>query len=185
MRNPVEVGRFVLSPSVEMLSVREFPEAIRDRLGGNDDDYVISDRTARIGSQLVGRDAALFLRRFREPIRIVDAVFAHSTEHGLDPQALLAEVYPFIRTMCLGAILIAPEDTDQPAGPRLSRGDRARSLAASVLRESSRPWDLPRRRPPEQRHGCRWWDGATSGLWRRPPRGPSLRRRPMWPRPVQ
>ena len=118
-----ETQRFVLSPSVEILSVREFPEAIRDRLGGNDDDYVISDRTARIGSQLIGRDAALLLRRFRDPIRIVDAVFEYGTERGIDPHQLLADVYPFIRTMCLSSILIPPDAVARSEASKPMRGD--------------------------------------------------------------
>lgn len=133
IQNAAAARMFVLSPSVEVLSVREFPEAIRDRLGGNDDDYVISDRTARISSQLIGRDAALFLRRFRDPTRIVDAVFAHSTEHGIDPQALLGEVFPFIRTMCLGSILIPPDDVEGSDGPRLSPGDELGGLVVAEV----------------------------------------------------
>jgi hypothetical protein len=102
-------GVLVLNPDIEIISVREFPVEVRDRLGGSASDFILSDRTSRIASQRVGYDAAMFLRRFREPRRIVQAVIEHSTELKLDPKVLLDEVHPLLTTLRRSAVLVDPD----------------------------------------------------------------------------
>lgn len=117
-------GRLVLNPDIEIISVREFPPEVRERLGGSASDFILSDRTSRIGSQRVGHDAAMFLRRFREPRRIVQAIIEHSTELKLDPRVLLDEVHPLLTTLRRSAVLVDPvRGQRRTLGRALSVGD--------------------------------------------------------------
>ncbi len=113
----------VLSSDVDIVPIREFPADLRQRLGGSASDFVLSDRSSRIGSQRIAGDAADFLRRFREPRRVVEAVFEHSVELKRDPMKVLDEVWPLIATMCESTVLLdAAISHRRPLGPALSPG---------------------------------------------------------------
>jgi serine/threonine protein kinase len=117
-------GLLVLNPDVEMVSVYEFPPDVRERLGGSASDFILSDRTSRIGSKRIDQAAAMFLRRFREPRRIVEAVVEHSAEVRRDPAELLDAVYPLITSLRLEMILVDPRaERRRVLGPRLAPGD--------------------------------------------------------------
>lgn len=115
----------VLSADIDIVPVREFPADVRARLGGSASDFVLSDRSSRIGSQRIGSDAADFLRRFREPRRVVEAVLEHSLALARDPMKVLDDVWPLIGTMCESTVLLdAAISRGRPLGPALSPGDR-------------------------------------------------------------
>lgn len=114
----------VLSPDIDIVPVREFPPDVRQRLGGSATDFVLSDRSSRIGSQRLGSDATDFLRLFREPRRVVEAVFDHSVALKRDPMTVLAEVWPLIATMCAATVLLdATAAPGRPLGRGLSPGE--------------------------------------------------------------
>lgn len=114
----------VLNPNIEIVSVREFPMDIRERLGGSASDFIISDNTSRIVSQRIDNEVAMFLRRFREPRRIVEAVFEHSTELDRDALQVLSDIYPLITKLRISTILIDPTTIQKlPLGPMLIPGE--------------------------------------------------------------
>lgn len=116
-------GVLVLNPDVEIVPVREFPPDIRMRLGGSASDFILSDRTSRLNSQRIGEEVASFLRRFREPRRIVEAVFEHSVELRREPSEVLDEIYPLIASLRMSAILLDPALDRSPLGATLEAGD--------------------------------------------------------------
>ena len=123
------IGPLILNPDVELVSVREFPIDVRKRLGGSASDFILSDKTSRIGSQRIEQKAAMFLRHFRKPCKIVKAVYEHSAELNLDPVQVLTDIYPFVSELRLSSILVDP-DLEFPSrlGTALSRGQSFEGL---------------------------------------------------------
>jgi len=118
-------GPLVLPASLRLTPVRELAPEVRERLGGEPGDVALTDPGSRTPSRLVGAETASLLERFRVPTRIAEAVLGYSRERGLDPGAVLDEVYPLLRRLVDEGLLV------EPGGPEalgtagtLRRGDR-------------------------------------------------------------
>lgn len=117
-------GLLVLSAGVEIVPVREFPADIRERVGGDPSDFILSDPTIRVGSQRIDALTANLLAQFVEPRRIVEAVVAHSSESGLDPSEVLQEAYPLVCELRSLGMLVDPADPRrQRTGPTWGADD--------------------------------------------------------------
>ena len=100
----------VLSNAAVLSPVATFPSGIRERLGGADDDFVLSRQRARAGSQRINAETAEFLRRFERPSTIVEATIAHARHRGLDPDDLLDEVFELVLRLRDQRILVSPTE---------------------------------------------------------------------------
>jgi hypothetical protein len=113
----------VLNPNVSVTPAGDYPEAIRARLGGSADDFVISERRSRYAALRVDQETASFVQRFSTPIRLVEAVAAHSARTGEDPFTLLDAVFPLVAQLRAQRVLISPEDArPSPSEPRFAPG---------------------------------------------------------------
>src|ERR1700749_4192504 len=118
-------GELILNPNVEIVPVREFSPDIQTRLGGLSSEYILSERTSRITSQRIAQEVTLFLRRFREPRRIVEAVLEHAAELGIEPSRFLNEIYPLITILRSSSVLIDPSAVlSYSLGPSLMAGEQ-------------------------------------------------------------
>lgn len=118
-------GPLVLPASLRLVPVRELAPEIRVRLGGEPEDVALTDPGSRTPSRLVGAEGASLLELFRAPARIVEAVFRFSRERGLDPGAVLEEVYPLLRRLVDEGLLVEPGGAEALGTEgTLRRGDR-------------------------------------------------------------
>ena len=100
-------GEFVLPGDVMLAPVASLPEKLRDQLAAEEGDFAVSRRGTRSASRIVDAEGAELLERFREPSTIVEAVIAHSSEHGTGPEATLEEAYPLLQRMIAAGVLVA------------------------------------------------------------------------------
>lgn len=117
----------VIGPTIEIVRVREFPADIRERLGGDASDYIVSDANARINSLRIGEALADLLTAFKEPNTVAAAVFLRSQETGEDAQALLQSVYPSLREFRESGVLVDSSAAIQEA-PSWTPGERIGDL---------------------------------------------------------
>lgn len=96
-----------LNERVELLPVLSFPESVRERLSGEDSDFILSERGSRLRSQRINAETASLLRRFQAPRRVVDALVEHARERGEDPEVLLEEAFPLISELHAHGLLVA------------------------------------------------------------------------------
>jgi eukaryotic-like serine/threonine-protein kinase len=100
-------GEFVLPGDVVLAPVASLPERLREQLEAEDGDFAVSRRGTRSASRIVDAQGAELLERFREPSTIVDAVIAHSRDHGTGPEATLEEAYPLLQRLIAAGVLVA------------------------------------------------------------------------------
>lgn len=101
---------YVLPPDVELTPVREYREDIRSRIDANEGDYVLTRPNLRGGSRLVDRETARLLEFFRSPRSIPGAVLEYATEHGSDPEEVLAGAYEVLQRLVRDRMLV-PDDS--------------------------------------------------------------------------
>jgi serine/threonine protein kinase len=124
--------RFVLNPNVELTPVDQFGAEVRQRIGGDPSDVVLSERRSRATSQRVDSGTAAFLRRFGEPTRIVDAVIAHAEATGASPKRLLRDLYPVVaHHRQIGILVEESAPTPAIAGPMFADGEIVHGLKIS------------------------------------------------------
>jgi eukaryotic-like serine/threonine-protein kinase len=113
-----------IASGVRVQPAIDFPPDILDRLGGARDDYVLSQDRSRFAAQRISADAARLILKFREPIRILDAIIAYASEANQAPAELLAEAFPLIQRLRAQRVLLAPTEI-RPAAvePRFEVGD--------------------------------------------------------------
>ena len=101
-------GDLVLHENIQIVSVSDFHPNLLSRLGGDENDYVVSIRHSRMQSKRISKDAAEFLEYFHTPCSIVKAVMVHSQLNNLEPQELLKAVYEFVISCVHSGILDNP-----------------------------------------------------------------------------
>lgn len=123
----------VLNPNVEISPLRDFDAGVRNRLGGAESDFILSELRSRASSRRLDAETAGFLKLFAEPRRIIEAVIAHSTTQGAPPAEVLKNVYPLVAQLRDSGILV---DSSRPAqrttGARFAVGEVTRGL--TILR---------------------------------------------------
>ena len=116
-------GIYVLPQDAVLTPVRELPEALRRDIGAHDNgDVVVSRRSSRASSKLLGMRASELIAQFRIPKTIAQAVARFSKEAGLDAEAELAEAVPMLHSLIQAGYLV-PLDAENVSAipPSLSR----------------------------------------------------------------
>ncbi|GGC99590.1 hypothetical protein GCM10011512_28140 [Tersicoccus solisilvae] len=114
---------FVLAPGVSVDPVAALPLDLRERLGGDPSDYVVTRPRTRRPSTVVDRTLAGLLERFRSPTRIVDAVLIYTAADGGDPRAVLEAAFGPLSALVADRLLVpAGSDADRPVDPTFAPG---------------------------------------------------------------
>jgi serine/threonine protein kinase len=115
--------RLVLPSDLVMSPVHTLSPEIRARLGGDDDDVVLSRPRHRRRGLVVSSDTAQLLESFREPTTMPEAVLLHAVRRSADATQLLAEAYPVLRQLRDARYLVKPTHAAFSANrPLLSPG---------------------------------------------------------------
>jgi serine/threonine protein kinase len=109
-------GVLTLNDDVLLTPVAELEEASRDQFSCDPEDVAVSRLEARGGSKIIGADAAELVRLFREPRQIVEAVILYARQRQLEPDAVLEDAYPLLRSLVDSGVLV-------PAGEVGDAGD--------------------------------------------------------------
>ena len=104
-------GPLVLPQDISIVPLKELPEDLRSKLGGEEDDFTISRPRSRQTSKLISAATAVLLENFRQPLTIVQAVALYSLSQELNPEETLMEVLPVLRQMIGGGFLL-PEHAE-------------------------------------------------------------------------
>lgn len=88
----------VLSRDTQFQPINSFNKKLLSKLGGNNDDYIISIKNSRTHSKRISKESKLFLDKFIAPNTILNAVIEYSNENSIDAETLLTEVYPLIKS---------------------------------------------------------------------------------------
>ena len=81
-------GPLVLPQDISIVPLKELPEDLRSKLGGEEDDFTISRPRSRQTSKLISAATAALLENFRQPLTIVQAVARYSLSQELIPKKL-------------------------------------------------------------------------------------------------
>jgi serine/threonine-protein kinase len=128
----------IFNQGVYLLPVEELPDDVLGKLEFSDGDYALTRPQGRTGSKIIDRDAADLIGRFRQPRTIVEAVVLFSRTRGEDPQGVLDNAFPFLKSLLASGYLVeavdgaTPAVTEGPLSPRWNPGDAL--LGGRVLR---------------------------------------------------
>ena len=128
----------IFNQGVYLLPVEELPDDVLGKLEFSDGDYALTRPQGRTGSKIIDRDAADLIGRFRQPRTIVEAVVLFSRTRGEDPQGVLENAFPFLKSLLASGYLVEAADgttaavTEGPLSPRWNPGDPL--LGGRVLR---------------------------------------------------
>jgi serine/threonine protein kinase len=115
-------GVLTLNDDVLLTPVAELEEASRDQFSCDPEDVAVSRLEARGGSKIIGADAAELVRLFREPRQIVEAVILYARQRQLEPDAVLEDAYPLLRSLVDSGVLV-PAGESGDAGDAGNAGD--------------------------------------------------------------
>lgn len=114
----------VLPDDVELLPVIALAEPTREAVGGDEGDHVVTRARGRRSSHRIDAEAAGFLRHFREPRTLLDAVLAYCEGTTLDPFEILEGAYPLVRQLRQSGFLVRAGEEEQAAiRPEWATGD--------------------------------------------------------------
>lgn len=117
----------ILPPDLVITPVVELPDAVRDRLEAGPGAYTLTRPRSRTPTKIIEADGADLLTEFRQPKRIVDAVFAYSLARRLDPEALLHAAFPLFDDLIANGLLVEPGSSAAvPIAPSFSPGSEWR-----------------------------------------------------------
>jgi len=128
----------MFNQGVYLLPVQELPNDVLGKLEFSDGDYALTRPQGRTGSKIIDRDAADLIGRFRQPRTIVEAVVLFSRTRGEDPQGVLENAFPFLKSLLASGYLVEAVDAgttpliEGPLAPRWHEGDPL--LGGRVLR---------------------------------------------------
>ncbi|MET0555439.1 MAG: lanthionine synthetase LanC family protein [Vicinamibacteria bacterium] len=113
-------GPLALNADVLLIPVAELPEESRGQIDCSPGDVAVSRLQGRSGSKIVDADAARLLERFREPRSIVEAVILYAREKQVEPDQVLEDAFPMLRSLVDGGFLSAAggERSTTAAGAR-------------------------------------------------------------------
>lgn len=102
----MEADAYVLPADVEMIPISSVSSALRERIEGADDDYVVTRVGIRRNSKAVDARFAGLLREFRQPQTIVAAVLEYSRRQSCDPERVLEDAFPLLRRFVAEKLLV-------------------------------------------------------------------------------
>ncbi len=101
-------GLFVLAPETDLSPGADIDVFERERMGCDENDFVLSRASSRSGSKVLDPQMAHALAHFAQPARIVDAVLSVSQRFRMDPEAALDAILPGLtRLMAEGFVVSA------------------------------------------------------------------------------
>jgi hypothetical protein len=117
-------GPMVLPPDLLIIPASEVAEAIRQRSGCGDSDFVVTRPRSRTQSRVVNADTAALLELFRQPKTIVEAVLTLCATRGTDPERTLEHAFATL-TPFMQARWLVPADSEeaQQIAPTLDPGE--------------------------------------------------------------
>lgn len=89
----------VLPEDVVIMPVSQLAEDIRHQLNCSESDYAMTRPGSRVRSKVVAAEAAEFLKFFRQPKTMAQALLEYSQTHKLDPQFFLEQAFPLLKTI--------------------------------------------------------------------------------------
>jgi serine/threonine-protein kinase len=90
--------QLILNEDADIHSINSLNTEIVNRLSGSNEDYIISKKNSRVHSKRISKETRLFLEEFTHPSSLINAVVKYSGKYGIDPESLLTEVYPLIKS---------------------------------------------------------------------------------------
>lgn len=102
--------RLVLPEDVEIVPVDQLSEELRRKLAASPGDYALSRASGRQGAKIISRELCDFLRQFREPCGIVNAVVSFARQTQVSAEDVLEEVFPILQSLVHSAFLISESD---------------------------------------------------------------------------
>ena len=113
-----------LNEGVFVVPVADLPDDVRARLDPADGEFALTRPQGRNGSKLLGKEAADLVERFREPHSLIEAVILHSRLRGAQPEAVLEDALPLVRSLLTTGYLVPLGDDEQApaAGGVLATG---------------------------------------------------------------
>lgn len=115
---------FVLPAGTVLLQVRELPENLRRDIQAEEDDFAISRPNSRTQSKIIDAEAAALLRQFETPHTIAQAVARYSQGKSENPERLLEEAFPLIKSLIASELLVAADSKSaQEIKPTLAADD--------------------------------------------------------------
>ena len=88
----------VLNNGTNFQEIASLNDKLNNKLGGNDNDYIISLKNSRVHSKRITKSSREFLGLFKEPELFVDVIYKHATEFKLNYENLLTDTYPLIKS---------------------------------------------------------------------------------------
>ena len=95
----------VLNKSVNFQEIGGLNGKLNDKLGGNNDDYIISLKGSRIHSKRINKDSKTFLDQFKQPKLFINAIYKFANENKLNTEDLLNNTYPFVKSFVQSGFL--------------------------------------------------------------------------------
>lgn len=136
-------GLLQLSHDALIVPVQELEESSLAQIDWETGDFALSRMHSRAGSKIIGAEAAGVLQQFREPRSVVEAVILFAQQSNADPEAVLADAYPFLQSMAEGGYLVrtdgegqagaAPADATDPDHPHTAAPTEAAWEAGHAL----------------------------------------------------
>jgi eukaryotic-like serine/threonine-protein kinase len=115
-------GPLVLPDDIEIVPVTALSAAVRAQIGGADDDYAVTRPRSRVPSKVIDAQAAAWLRQFKEPTTLVQAILRHSKALERKPQEVLEDIYPFLESCLHARLLVEPGVASQIIQPSFAPG---------------------------------------------------------------
>ncbi|MDI3466570.1 MAG: hypothetical protein OJF50_005391 [Nitrospira sp.] len=116
-------GLLTLGEDVLVIPVADLPEESRAQIECDPGDFAVSRMQSRGGSKIIDGEAADLLSRFRAPRTLVEAVILFGREKHLDPDRVLQDAYPFLRSMLEAGFLVPT--------PHPEKDEKGTSVSAS------------------------------------------------------
>jgi serine/threonine protein kinase len=115
---------FVLPPGTALQPASELPEQLRRDVGMRDGDYALSRSNSRTYSKVIDAEAAMLVSEFEKPSTIAQAVARLSKRRRMNPEQLLEDAFPLLRTLMDSGLLV-PSNSEEAAriGASLSARD--------------------------------------------------------------
>ena len=155
----------VLPKDVLLVPTRDLAPSARARLDCSDDDYVVTRPRGRPGSALVDRESVDLVELFRSPCRIVDAVVQRCAATGADPDTLLTDAFPLLRTLYDKRMLVEEGSVDaRPVEPILAPAGRVDRFVVEYCVQSLSDCDVYRVREGEERFALKLARSPDDGL---------------------
>jgi serine/threonine-protein kinase len=118
-------AELALPADVQIVETAAMPAALRDQSGLNGAEYVIYRPGSRESAKAIDPEGVRVLQAFREPRRIVDVVAALARAEASDPERLLEEIFPLLRTMLHAGVLgVKGSQSAEPLRPSLEPKSR-------------------------------------------------------------